>query len=268
MHLFYTDETNLNSAATDFFVYAGIVVPGDRALALSTEIDWIRRNNGYKPLDVLKFNTHSRPAHISQDVHTTTKRQVLEAAARNEVKLISSLILHNIATSPEDARLNEINRVCLHFNYYLRRLDDCGLVFVDNFQGPKLMDFLREKFGVGVKGLPYSKTFRLSKIVGIHLSHIGFSHFCSVIDIALGALRYAINEWLNPEKSDTVRSLLGQLAPLFMRDANGRIEELSLFFSPKIIRVRTYREKYLALHQFLASAGLEAAQVPTDVRTY
>ncbi len=42
------------------------------------------------------------------------KRELMEAAARHDVKLIVSMILHSIATSPEDARLNEINRVCYH----------------------------------------------------------------------------------------------------------------------------------------------------------
>lgn len=268
MQLLYTDETNLDPAKAEFFVYAGVVVPSSHALQLSGEIDGLRQKYGYGPLDELKFTSNGRPGAVSVEAHANIKREVLEAASRHEVKLISSLILHAVAKSPEDARLYEINRVCLHFNYYLERLNECGIVLIDNFKGPKLADFLREKFGIGLKGLPYSNSLRLSKIVGIHLSHIGFSHFCSVIDIAVGALRYAINERSNPEKTDTVKALLGQLAPLFIWHANGKIEEISLFFSPKTIRVRTYLGKYLALHRFLASASLEAAQVPTDVRTY
>lgn len=108
MYLFYTDESNLDPAKADFFVYAGVAIPGDHAAALSAEIDALRARRGYQPLDTLKFTSHGRPSHVSAQQHLDAKRELMEAAARHDVKLIASMILHSIATSPKDARLNEI----------------------------------------------------------------------------------------------------------------------------------------------------------------
>jgi hypothetical protein len=82
--------------------------------------------------DLLKFNTRERPRHISPEQHLEAKREVMEAAAEHGVKLIASFLLHNIAktTGVDEARRNEINRVCLHFNAYLHRVEDHGLVLV------------------------------------------------------------------------------------------------------------------------------------------
>ena len=268
MFLLFTDETNFDPSTSDFFVYGGLIIPGERALALSDEIDQIRTKYSYGPLDPLKFTAHGRPSHITNETHVEVKRDILEAAARYEVKLLVSVILHSIATSPEDARLKELNRVCFHFNCYLTRKKDCGIVLIDNFRGPKLLDFLREKFGVGLTRMPYSRTLRLKKIVGFHLSHIGSSHFCSLTDIALGALRYAINAREDLTKGATAAALLNQLSPLCLRDARGKVEELSFFFSPKIVRVPTYLKIYKELHSFLTRFGLDCAQTPINVRTY
>lgn len=267
MYLFYTDESNLDPTKSDFFVYAGVAIPGQEAAALHADVEALRVRNGYQPLDQLKFTSNGRPNHVSAEQHLNAKRELMEAAARHNVRLITSMILHSIATSPEEARLNEINRVCFHFHAYLNGLNDSGIVLVDNFQGQGLANFLREKFGIGLRNMPYSKTLRLNRILGIHLSHIGFSHFCSLVDVALGSLRYAINERNNAAKVDIARALLAQLAPLFIRDG-GRVPEISLFFSPKIIIVDKYRAQYTQLRDFMANNGIEAIQVPTNVRNY
>jgi hypothetical protein len=124
LHLLYTDEVNVDPENSEFFVYAGVAVPGENAAALSTDIEKLRRSNGYVPGDLLKFNTRERPRHISPEQHLEAKREVMEAAAEHGVKLIASFLLHNIAktTGVDEARRNEINRVCLHFNAYLHRV--------------------------------------------------------------------------------------------------------------------------------------------------
>ena len=263
MHLLYTDEVNIDPNATDFFVYAGAAIPGDRAGPLAVEIENLRARHGYQPTDVLKFNTMERPGHISPEVHREIKREILEAAARHEVKLFASFILHNIATSPEDARLNEINRICLHFQYYLGRVGDVGLVLIDTFQDTRLSGHLREKFSVGVVGLPYSPRYRLDRILGFHVAVVGSSHFCSLVDIVLGSLRYGVNKRNDPAKREIAKVLVRQLAPLCIRSPyTGKIEELSIFFSPKTIRVPAYLEAYRELRAFLAEGGVEAYQEP------
>jgi hypothetical protein len=62
--------------------------------------------------------------------------------------------------------------------------------------------------------------------------------------------------------------LLRLIAPLFYRHPSGRVQETSLFFSPRVIRAPSFRQRYEGLKAFLASYGIEAAQDVTDQRTY
>ena len=264
MYLLYTDEVNIDPASSNFFIYAGVSISDRNAGALSKEIDSLRAKYSFQPENILKFNTRERPKHISAEDHRNIKREVLEAVARYEVKLFSSVIFHNIASSPDDARRLEINRICYHFDCYLRRKNDFGIVLIDTFQDSQLSKILREKFSVGIKGLPYSPVYRLERILGFHLACIGSSNFCSIVDIVLGSFRYSINSRFDPQKLPTVRTLLGQLSNLCIKTSNRKIDELSVFFSPKRIKAHSYLAEYKALHKFLAENGFEAEQVPTN----
>jgi len=263
MHLLYTDETNVDPATSDFFAYAGVAIPGDVAGQLSRRIDAVRANNGYGADDLLKFNTRERPSHVTPEAHREAKKQVLEEAASHGVKLFCSFILHRVASSPQGARFNEINRICYHFNCYLARINDHGLVLIDTFQDNTILGFLRRKFSVGLKGLPYSQSFRLDRVLGLHLASIGSSHFCSIVDVVLGALRYSINARGDNSREAVARALLAQLAPLVIRNGSSKVDELSVFFSPKTIRVPSYLREYQSLHAYLAGNGLDCQQEPT-----
>ena len=190
MQLLYADEVNVERDSTDFFIYGGVIIPDDKAAELSSRVDAIRISCGYRPEDLLKFNTRERAAHITADKHKEAKKLVMEAAANCGVKLLTSFISHKIASSPAEARRREINMVCYHFNCHLRRTDEHGLVLIDTFQDQQLTKILQEKFSIGLRGMPYTKAYRLDRILGFHLSSIGSSNFCSVVDIAMGALRY------------------------------------------------------------------------------
>lgn len=261
MQLLYTDETNLDPKTADFFVYGGVIISGDRAGELSQSIDGLRKAFGYKPDDLLKFNTVERPKQITPEAHALIKQRVLESAAQCGVKMLVSVIMHRIALSPEEARRREINRISLHFDYYLRQNHDFGLVLIDTFTDNVLTRLLRERFGMGLAGLPYGP-YRLKQILGFHISSIGTSHFCSVIDIVLGSLRFAINNRNDATKAPVVRTLLTQLSPLAIRLQNGQITEVCFFFSPKQIRAQAYLKEYQQLHAFLRQNGLDCCQTP------
>lgn len=263
MHLLYTDETNIDPSTTDFFVYAGVAIPCESAGNLSKRIDALRAARGYGADDILKFNTVERPAHITPDAHREAKKQLLEEAAAHGVRMFSSFILHKVASSPSEARFNEINRISLHFDYYLKRIDDYGLVLIDSFQDTSVVGFLRRKFSTGLKGLPYSGSYRLDRVLGFHVASIGQSNFCSVVDVVLGALRYSVNARGNARQQGVASTLLGQLAPMVLRTSSGEVDELSIFFSPKTIRAPSYLKEYQALHAFLAVNGLACQQEPS-----
>ena len=73
MYLFYTDEANIDLVEENFFIYGGVSSPGDEAGPLSEEICTIRSDLGYKPVDLLKFNTKERPEYISPEAHREAK---------------------------------------------------------------------------------------------------------------------------------------------------------------------------------------------------
>lgn len=269
MYLLYCDESNLEKKDNDFFVYGGLVVEAEAARSLSFAVDAIRKSAKIPKEFVLKFNPG--PGHLSHQDFIALKQAVIEAAIEHGCLFLASLILHNVATSPDDARRNEINRICYHYDCYLNRPDSHGLVLIDRFEDKKIDGHLREKFSIGITGLPYSKEHRLDRIVGFHYAAIGQSHFGSIVDIILGSLRFAVNAFTRQDnaKLDTANALLEILSPLFFReDASGKVSEISLFFSPKTIKSDKYRKIYYDLASYLSEHGIVPAQTITNERTY
>ncbi|WP_036129619.1 DUF3800 domain-containing protein [Marinobacter nitratireducens] len=269
MQLIYCDETNLEEKKGIFFVYGGVSVSDTNMLALSKAIDEIRDKYGVPANFRLKFNPGPKDLHHQDFINL--KQSIIEEAIRHDCRLFASLILHDVATSPNNARRNEINRICYHFWCYLNRIKDSGMVLIDHFKDKQIDHHLREKFSIGLTDMPYSKEMRLDRIVGFHYSAIGQSHMCSVVDIVLGSLRFAVNAHNseNEKEKETAKKLLSLISPLFFReDGRDSISEIGLFFSPKIIRAHRYREQYCSLHAFMSDAGLDLEQAITNERNY
>lgn len=268
MQILYCDETNLEARDNTFFIYGGITFATDQAYSLHEAIERIRRDRGIPPGYCLKFNPG--PENLQHDAFKAMKQEVIEATIAHGGRLLVSIILHDLATSPEDARRNEINRVLLHFNGILSQNNDHGLVLIDRFTDRQIDEHLRAKFSVGVTGLPYSSAMRLNRIVGFHYSAIGQSHFGSLVDVILGSFRLAVNAHCagNGQLLPTARRLLEILAPLFAQGPQATIPESYLFFSPKRIRSDTFRRKYQSVKDFLQQNGIPASQEITDIRMY
>lgn len=269
MYLLYCDETNLNRNENEFFIYGGLSIPGEGAQSLSAAIDQIRCDFAVPAKFLIKFNP--KPDHLTHQQFIELKQRIIEAATRNKCRLLASTILHSIATSPDDARRKEINRVVFHFNCLLNRLADHGLVLIDRFSDNQIDTHLREKFAIGLRGMPYGDTMRLQHIVGFHYSAIGQAHFPSIVDIAIGSLRFAVNTHArnDQERLPTAVRLLELIAPLFLRnEISNKVEEISLFFSPKIVKSNKFRAQYQALKDFLGASGIQAQQEVSDTRTY
>lgn len=205
MYFLYTDEANIEPSSS-FFIYGGVSIPSNNAVELSNAIEVLRKKFGYRPKDPLKFNTVERPAQITPDAHKEIKRLIIQCAVDFNVKIFVSLIYHGIASSPDNARQYEINRVCYHFDCFLKRENSHGFVFIDTFSDTSIHEILREKFSVGLIGLPYSSPRRLERILGFHLATIGSSNFSSVVDIIVGSLRYAVNSCNETDRYKVVRA--------------------------------------------------------------
>jgi hypothetical protein len=262
MHFLYCDETNFTKTPSDFFVYGGVAIDAAVAGDLAAEIEIARVARGVPRDYVLKFNPG--PQDFSHQQFIDLKRSVIAAAVKFNCKLLINLLLHDIATSSEEARRFGINTLCYHFDCYLNRPNSAGLVLMDRFDDKQIDGQLKEKLSVGLTGhLPYSSEMKIQRIVGYHLTAIGQSHFCSLVDVLLGSLRFAINAFTqaNEPHLATAQSILQQLAPLFFREHGDAVHEISLCFSPKEVRKDVYRAKYQALRDFLAGNGIAPAQV-------
>jgi len=271
MHLFYCDETNLEKRTGDFLIYGGLIVDGATAKDFSAAIDELRARHGVPRGYRLKFNPG--PEEFTHEQFIAFKQELIELTARFGNRLVVYVILHDIATDPDTARRNGINTVCYHFDCILNRLGGAGLVLIDRFndEGNAIDAHLRDKFTVGITGLPYKSEMRLANISGFHYSAIGQSHFPSIVDVTLGSLRLAINAHTRDTAGllGTANTLLGLLSPLFWRqNAAEPVPELGFQFSPKVIRAAIYRDKYQKLKDFLEAAGIATHQEITDQRMY
>jgi hypothetical protein len=269
MYLLYCDESNLEERSGDFLIYGGLMIDADRMQSLSSTIDRIRSEDPRVSRDYrLKFNPG--PENFSHDQFIELKRKVINAAIEHDAKLLTYVILHDISSSPDEARRNGINAICYHFHCLLNRMGQTGLVLIDRFndEGNLIDGHLSEKFMMGVR-LPYTPEMRLSNIVGFHYSSVGQGHVPSIIDILLGSFRFALNAHSRNTETHLATSaqILEIMRPLFIFD-NEVISELSFIFSPKVIKANTYRAKYEALKGFLEQNGLPTAQEITDQRTY
>jgi len=262
MLLLYCDETNFQKRRGDFFVYGGVIIDSSKAAQLATAIEETRNSHGVPRDFLVKFNPG--PKNLSHEQFVDLKRSIIQAAVAAECKLLVNLCLHDIAPSPEKARLFGINTLCFHFDRFLSRLKDVGLVLIDRFEDKHIDGHLKEKLAVGVTGpLPYGNSIRLDRIIGYHYSAIGQSHFCSLVDILLGSLRFAINSFTQQDRQheQSAGNILRQLAPLFLQNAAQRVYEISLCFRPKQISFERYRAQCLSLQNYLAKNGIASAQI-------
>ena len=267
MHLFYADETSLDPARHEFFVYGGLAIPSDTCFDLHSKCEAIRQAFRIPADFLVKFNPG--PSHLDHPQFIDLKKALIAAACEANCRFLSTIFLHKIGTM-EKARLWEINRLSFHFNSFLSARSSHGLILIDRFSDKQLDPHLREKFQIGLRDMPYSKEMRLGRVMGFHYSAIGQSNFPSLIDILIGSLRFVVDAFSHDSQveKDTARILLAQMGPLFERCSDGRVSVLSLNFDPKVIKADAYRTRYQSLKDFFTSCGLEPEQAITDHRQY
>lgn len=261
MYLLYCDETNFEKSPGDFFLYGGLIIPPDRAASLASSIATIRSQLGVPREYILKFNPG--PAGFTHQQFILLKQQIIETAVAHGCHLLVSALLHDIAVSSEETRRFGINTLCYHFDCYLNRKQAPGVVLIDRFDDREIDNQLRERLAVGLTGrLPYSSEKAIENIVGYHFTAIGTSHFCSLVDVVIGSLRFAINVHTrgNDAHFQSMSSILNLLAPLFFSESPGKVSEISLALRPKEVRNGAYREKYQGLVAMLAEHNIVPAQ--------
>jgi len=90
MFLLYCDETNLTPSDGDFFIYGGVIVPGDCAHRLHATIDTLRADYNIPPECTIKFNP--KPDCLTHQQYIEVKQKIIEAAVGEGCKFLTTII--------------------------------------------------------------------------------------------------------------------------------------------------------------------------------
>jgi hypothetical protein len=213
MHVLLTDETNIRpSKDIRFFIYGGLIFPIEALSVLDMGIAKIRAKAGFKPQDVLKFATSTRPNHLTAEEHTEAKREVVNLCLSTNCKFIAHIIHHDIIKNQDqDQQLHwAANLVIGRYNQFLREALDNGICIVDNLPVTKQFRYLSEKFTQGLM-LKGGQTVRLDRIKLFGATCINASHASSAMDIVLGSFRYCIND---PANINAAREMMRQVVKM------------------------------------------------------
>lgn len=261
MKIIYCDESNLDARSGDFLLYGGLTIDADLYWSLSEQIWSLRRKYNIPQDAALKYLP--APKGLDNLTYMEFKKDCIRACIDFGCYFLVYQTLHDVAKDTDEARRNGINELCLNFSYFLEKENTSGLILIDRFndEGNKIDGHLARKFSVGLEGLPYSGTYPLKRVVGLHYSAIGQSQMSSLIDIVLGTYRTAINIYSRKQsKIELADNILDFLRPLFRMGYDDCIPRTSISFSPLSIRVYKYRLMYIELIERMESAGYRLTQ--------
>jgi hypothetical protein len=261
MYLLLTDETNRNPTnAAKFFIYGGVFFPYAAIDSLDAAIRQIRAETGYRAGDQLKFDTHCRPTHVSQEQATRAKNRVLEAAVAHGVKFIVYMILHDIIKNknPHEQLTWAADHVFGRFNDFLVQETTFGICIVDNLPTDREFQYLSDKHQVGLQ-LVGGAVRPLDRIKLFASTTCNAGNVNSVMDIVLGGFRYCVNS--NTESQlEASRSIMAHLKNLIWK-RNGRFIKSGLIVRPMEIRSQPYQVEYAnALQKLKALLDPEVEQ--------
>jgi len=215
MHILLTDETNRTPGKdAKFFIYGGLLFSLDKLDELDIEIERIRTSAGYRAGDEFKFDTRSRPSHVSSDKSTIAKRQVIDLCLRVGCKFIAHVILHEIIKNQDQEQQVQLaaDHVISRYNQYLMESNSTGICIVDNLPGKYQFKYLSDKYSFG-SAIFSEQIMRLDRIKLFAASCSNASNVSSAMDIVLGCFRYCINNPRNPKAAIIMMKNVMNLIP-------------------------------------------------------
>lgn len=197
MQILFLDETNvIQTKINNFFIYGGIFFSAEQAAILHKRIIEIREKADYKAGDLLKFDTHTRPPHVSAHLFNTAKEELINACIENKVLFIVYIVHHNIAQrhSLETKIQWASNELINQFDIILKQQKDYGVVIFDKLPFKAEFRYISKLFNSGITTATTQKTPHIpTNILSYSMSTAGASHFDSATDVVLGAFRYCVN---------------------------------------------------------------------------
>jgi hypothetical protein len=251
-YLLLTDETNQQpSERARFFIYGGVFFPAAALPDLHDLVEEARDEAGYERADEFKFDTRSRPGHVTRQAHTTAKRTVLEGCSDTNVRFIAYLVLHDIARNRSLEQLVRfgVNTVLSTFQKFLTREDETGICLVDRLPYRHGHQSLGEIFQHGLQ-MPNNRYRVLDRVLLLGETTQQESFLGSIVDIVLGSFRYCVNE---RENERATRAMLPPVVQMMWSRRSGdtvHVREYGLLFRPLNVAVPAYQDEYeeLTLH--------------------
>lgn len=260
MHWLLLDETNKNPSPGQFFIVGGLVLTDEQIPLVTAVVDVIRQDCGYRDGDSLKFQLSARPDHVSKEQATDAKKRVIEALVKLDVRMITYVILHDVAKTKSDRERMEmgLNTVVWAYHRLLESEQTRGAFLID--RDDSLHPYLAQLFQHGV--LPAGKSTRLpvrDRVQFMGMTSNNASHLSSAVDIALGGFRFCVNASSLDEEHGAhlvARSIFGELSSMLWSVQDGdkrRIGGHGFIARPKGgPRWAPYNEHYIELRRKLA----------------
>lgn len=261
MYWLFTDETNTTDKEGDFFIYGGVIVTPDTAGKLHAAVEQIRHKYGYKDGDQFKFQTKSRPPHVSVEDFAAAKAEANRALLDHGAIVLIYVVLHDVARNQTIETMTEwaLNTLLYHFDVnFLGQINDVGAVCIDRLDPNQAYSYMKDKFANGVT-FPNGAKVKLRRVIHYSMSSDGASHLSSLADIALGSMRYAVNFATGQGREDVARKVLQPVAAAMWHkvapDGSHTVDGYGFLRYPKTISAPSYRARYEALVKSLDELG-------------
>lgn len=256
MFIFVGDESNVTqSKHARFFIYGGLIIAADRCLEVTNKIADIRNRYRFTVEDECKFDTRSKPAHLSNAEFSQVKNEVLEVCRESEVRFMAYAVHHSIASTQKqktDVWLWALNTLLCQFDLFLQREQSHGICLVDRFENDLSLLKRIHQQGVDPQFSGGRLPHRLGNIWCYGTINIGTTHIASMVDVVLGAFRYCVNEMV---RKKVLLTLYRKVRPLMLCEPGNpsNVKEWGLFLRPKEVKAPAYKQDYDTLLRHLES---------------
>ena len=215
MYTFLVDETNKNFEAGRFFIVGGLVVRPDQVDAVDASVRKHAFAAGFRPGDKFKFDTNSRPSHVTPDAHSVAKSGVIADLRSIGVRMVSAVVLHDIAQGQNyNEQMNfSLNTITAAYHSLLATEDATGIVIID--RDNERYDHLAGMFQGGLAYPTGGMKTVNDRIRMFGMTTHNASNLCAANDIALGAFRYCVNTATGKGREIVARKIFADLAYIF-----------------------------------------------------
>lgn len=222
MYTFLVDETNKDASQGEFFIVGGLVFKEEQITEVHSAVVKQRRIAGYKHGESFKFETNGRPTTVSIEQHRDAKRDLIADLKDIGVRMIISLVLHELcANQSYDIRMEwALNTLAGSYRKLLTEEQQTGIMLMD--RDNDRYDHLEYLHQHGLKMFGGSHVRVDDRIRLFGMTSDNASHLSSAADICLGAFRYCANTTGGKGRAPVAREMFPNLARLLWAEPDRR----------------------------------------------